>query len=272
MTEGACTSLTSAESVRGTTWLNLPESASGTERTLPRPAAVELLPFHNEIDVLLARVALMGGHIGRHVVAEGDLTHQGNPKPLYLDGAVSLALPATVERHIAALPNGEGDEANWTRERAQRDALALFAGHLDPDALVLSCDVDEIVNPAALDRIAAACEHGPVSLAMRMIYYGTREDPHGWGAAKAFRARHFPRSLSVLRMSACPVVPDCGWHLSYLGDMARRRAKIEAFAHAENRQPEPWARIAAAHDGPNGETLIDFDPATLPPALRALIS
>jgi len=272
MTEGACTSLTSTVSVGGTTWLNLPESASGTQRTLPRPAAVELLPFHNEIDVLLARVALMDGHIGRHVVAEGDLTHQGNPKPLYLDGAVNLALPATVERHVAVLPTGEGDEANWTRERAQRDALALFAGHLDPDDLVLSCDVDELVNPAALDRIAAACEHGPVALAMRMIYYGNREDPHGWGAAKAFRARHFPKSLTDLRLSRCPTIPACGVHLSYLGGRDRRRAKIEAFAHAENRQPDTWARIAAAHYGPNGETLIDFDPAVLPALLRELIA
>jgi Glycosyltransferase family 17 len=232
---------------------------------------VELLPFYNEVDILLARITLMDGVVDRHVIAEGDLTHQGNPKPLYLDGAASLALPATVERHVAVLPGGEGDGANWARERAQRDALALFAGSLADDDLVLSCDLDELVEPAAVERIAEACEHGPVSLAMRMIYYGNREDPHGWGAAKAFRARHFPKSLTDLRLSRCPTIPACGVHLSYLGGRDRRRAKIEAFAHAENRQPDTWARIAAAHYGPNGETLIDFDPATLPPVLRALV-
>src|SRR5690606_38535866 len=123
-----------------------------------------------------------------------------------------------------------------------------------------SCDLDEIVDPDAITRIWDATEHGPVSLGMRMIYYGRRENPHPWPAAKAFRARHTPESLSDLRLSQCPLVPGCRWPLSYLGDAARRRTKVEAFAHAETRHPTTWARIARGWDGPNGEHLVDFDP------------
>jgi beta-1,4-mannosyl-glycoprotein beta-1,4-N-acetylglucosaminyltransferase len=226
---------------------------------------IELLPIHNELDILQARVQLTRGHVDRHIVVEGDLTHQGHLRPPL------EALPASVERHLAILPTGEGDRANWAREEAQRDALALFAGHLDPDDLILSCDVDELVDPHAIPRIADATLHGPVSLHMRMIYYGTREDPQGWLGAKALRAQHIPRSLSALRLSRCPPVRDCGWHLSYLGDTDRRRRKVEAYAHAENRQASAWARIAAGQDGPNGETLVPFDPAELPTTLQVLV-
>jgi hypothetical protein len=233
------------------------------------PAVVELLPVFNELDILQARVTLMDGVVDRHLVVEGNVTHQGDPKPLHLDGA---DLPTRVKRYEAVMRPGSSDTLNWRRERFQRDALMNFTGDLEPDALVLSCDVDEIVDPAAIDRIAEACEHGPVSLDMRMLYYGTREDPNGWAAAKAFRAKHMPDSLSDLRLSRCPIVRDCGWHLSYLGDEARRRTKIEAYAHAENRHPDAWTRIAAGRYGPNGEQLVDADLTTLPTVLRDLIA
>jgi beta-1,4-mannosyl-glycoprotein beta-1,4-N-acetylglucosaminyltransferase len=233
------------------------------------PDVIELLPFNDETDILQARVQLMVGTVDHHLVVEGNRTHQGTPKPFHLDGT---CLSAHVSRYPAYLPSGDGDTLNWQRERRQRDVLAVWIDGVDPDTLVISADVDELVDPGEIPRIADACQHGPVSLAMRMIYYGNREDPNGWCAAKAFRARHTPDSLSDLRLSACPPVPDCGWHLSYLGDTARRRRKIEAFAHAENRQPTPWARIAGGQDGPNGEQLIDFDPTGLPPILEALVA
>jgi hypothetical protein len=60
--------------------------------------------------------------------------------------------------------------------------------------------------------------------------------------------------------------------LSYIGDAARRRRKVEAFAHAENRPgTSAWDRIEAALDGPNGERLVDFDPDELPATLRKLV-
>lgn len=230
---------------------------------------VELLPFFNETDILQARIRLMALTVDRQIVAEGDLTHQGEPKPLYLD---DVELPATVERIKATMPTGTGEASNWQRERFQRDILTESLNGLDPNALVLSCDLDELVMPYALGRIAEATLHGPVSLGMRMIYYGNRENPLAWIAAKAFRAKDMPKSLSELRLSACPLVPNVGWHLSYLGDTARRRRKVEAFLHPENRPGgEAWERIAEGRDGPNGELLVDFDPAELPATLRELV-
>lgn len=226
---------------------------------------IDLCPFFNETEVLRARVCLLTGTWTNTYVAEAHVTHQGEPKPLYLDGT---DLP--VGRMVADL---SGHTDNWSRERAQRDALRdhPVVDHVDPDDLVLSCDVDELIDPKALPRIAEATEHGPVRLGMRMFYYGLDwEDPAGWGHPVAFRARDLPDSLSELRLRpGLPGLPGCGWHVSYVGGRKRRRAKVEAFAHAENRAPEVWQRIETGDEtgvGPNGEQLV---PATdVPDILR----
>lgn len=227
---------------------------------------VDCVPFFNEVEILRARLAILPAD--RHVVMEAHETHQGRPKPLHLDG---VDLP-NVERFAVHLPNGDD---HWLRERHQRDALAGHLAGIDPDDLVLSCDVDEIPNPDAMDRIAEMTEQGPVRLGMRMLYYGLDwEHAAGWSHAVAFRAQDIPVSLSKLRLSGGlrRVVPDAGWHVSYWGGRERRRAKVEAFAHAENRAPHVMARIdSGAETGPNGERLTRVDRSTLPGTLVEML-
>lgn len=238
--------------------------------------AYDLVPFFNEVDILRARIALLDGHVDRHIVMEALQTHQGDPKPLHLDG---VDLPTHVHRFTADLSGGEGDKANWRRERQQRDALspAATAAGVVPGDLVLSCDVDELVNPAALPAIIEATERGPVRLGMRMLYYGFDwENPAGWAHPMAFRWGSQGHALSAWRTHGkYPVLPGCGWHVSYWGGVQRRRTKVEAFAHRENRAPDVWARIETGDEtgiGPNGEKLTRVDPATIPDALREALS
>lgn len=227
---------------------------------------IDIVPFFNELDILKARLKLLDGHVDRHIVIEANLTHQGDPKPLHLDGR---ELP--VEQHVAEL---EGRTTDWGREQSQRDqGLFALLGY-SPDDLILSCDVDELVNPAALPAIVAATEREPVRIGMRMLYYGLDwEWPTGWAHPVAFRFRDLDtRGMSWMRTKgAYPPLPGCGWHVSYWGGVERRRQKIEAFAHRENREPEAWARIETGPEtgtGPNGEKLTKVDPATIPDALR----
>lgn len=230
---------------------------------------IDICPFYNEVDILAARVNLLAGHVDRHIVIEADLTHQGDPKPLYLDGT---DLP--IERHVATIA-GLGDD--WLREREQRDyGTRVLGPGITTDDLFLSCDVDELVNPAALPAIVEATELGPVRLGMRMLYYGLDwENPVGWAHPVAFRGRALLGGTSFLSWmrtkGTYPVLPGCGWHVSYWGGRERRRTKVEAFAHRENRAPDVWARIETGDEtgtGPNGEKLTRVDPATIPDALR----
>lgn len=241
---------------------------------------IDVVPFYNEADILAARVKLLEGHVDRHIVIEANLTHQGDHKPLHLDGVEPPIVDLPIVRYVADLRDQPDD---WSRERAQRDLGTALIEHLSTiigyedvalDDLVLSCDVDELVNPAALPAIAEATEHAPVRLGMRMLYYGLDwEWPVGWAHPAAFRVRDLaPDGLSWMRTKGSyPVLPGCGWHVSYFGGRERRRTKVEAFAHRENRAPDVWARIQTGDEtgtGPNGEKLTRVDPASIPDALR----
>lgn len=230
---------------------------------------VSVSPFFNEFEILEARVELLSPLVSEHHTMEADLTHQGEHKPVLLwrqDLDKEL-----VKRHVVELTKGEGDEMNWKRERMQRDCLAMYLRHLDDADLVISTDIDEIPDPAAIPRIIEMTKYGPAALEMRMLYYGLDwEYPGKWYHSKAARWGDIngKMTLSDMRQSACSIVEQAGWHVSYWGGLERRRAKVEAFAHAENRGVEPWARIAAGRDlGPNGERLVQADPDGIPEVL-----
>lgn len=218
---------------------------------------VSVSPFFNEIELLETRVELLFGSVTEHVVIEGDRTHQGADKPMNL---WRHSFGDNVRRYTVELPDGEGDAANWQREHIQRNCLATYLQHLNPADLVISTDLDEIPDPEAIPRIIEATAFGPVSLEMRMFYYGLQwENRSRWYHPKAARWGDIngKMTLTELRMGAGSILPNAGWHVSYWGGEARRLAKVEAFAHAENREPEPWERIKAGGEwGPNGERLV----------------
>lgn len=237
-----------------------------------RPKVYDCVTYYDEIEHLQARFELLRYCVDGFIVCEGTHTHQGEPKPLFLDG---VDLPDNVIRLVADLG---GYTEPWDREHAQRDYIGQYvkgfttveARLFDPDDIVTVCDVDEHINPRVVDYLPNATREGPVALAMRMFYYGlTWEDPGpseyvqlGWLHPRAMRVRDIPESLSVLRETASEqfkAVVGSGWHISYTGGPERRAAKLRAYAHAEQNNPDTHALMETAHEtgiGPNGEELV----------------
>lgn len=226
------------------------------------PRVWDCVPFFDEIEHLQARFELLEYVVDGHIVVEGTHTHQGDPKPLHLDG---VDLPDNVIRCVADLG---GYTEPWDRERAQRDWIGTYVASLRgnlfaPDDILLVGDVDEHVNPGVIKYLPHALDvaDGPVGLIMRMLYYGLSwEDPNPWLHPRALRVRDLPESLSALREGIIvKAVAGSGWHVSYTGGPERRAAKLRAYAHAEQNNPDTHALIATAHEtgiGPNGEELV----------------
>jgi len=200
----------------------------------------DVFPFWNEVELLQLRVDLLAEAPDevRHVAAEGTHTYQGHPKPSCLtERAADLNLPVT----FAAVTVPLADGGPWDREARQRDGLVDVVREVaDPDDLVLSCDLDELVDPGLLDHLYRMTDAGPVRLGLQLFYYGlTWQDPDPWRHPLAFRARDLDGplggGLSAPRtgLKTWDVVPDAGWHVSYWGGPDRRRRKIEAYAHTE---------------------------------------
>lgn len=236
------------------------------------PRVWDCVTYFDELDHLQARFEMLRYVVDGHIVCEGDATHQGDPKPLHLDG---VDLPDNVIR-LSAWLSRFGDVDPWMRERAQRDYIGTYVARMEgdlfaPDDILMVCDVDEHVNPEAVQFLDSATRDGPVFLAMRMLYYGLDWELPGpsdtfgpWWHPRALRVRDLPRSLSALRLGEVGLevergVAGAGWHVSYTGGPERRAAKLRAYAHAENNTVEGHARIATAHEtgiGPNGEQLV----------------
>src|SRR5262249_20637985 len=64
--------------------------------------------------------------------------------------------------------------------------------------------------------------------------------PVRWRWAKAARRAEFesPQAVRTMPVKSCVVVPNGGWHFSYLGGISRIQTKIDAFAHRELNLPQ----------------------------------
>jgi hypothetical protein len=161
----------------------------------------------------------------------------------------------------------------WAREYFQRDMIIKGLTNCRDDDIVIISDVDEIPRPNKIREFA--CTKGVKIFEQRLYYYwlncecivGPNKRPYRWlgSAMLQFRDLRSPqdvrnlviatarelvsprpwvrlgaRALRELRgLIGRPVVivPDGGWHFSYLGGAKRIIEKIKAFAHTEVPHP-----------------------------------
>jgi hypothetical protein len=184
--------------------------------------------FNDEVDLLECRLIELDGTGCEHVLCESPLTFSGQPKPLYYAENKERYAPweDRITHVIADISDLPG---NWEREHAQREALWQGLDDYEPDDILLLSDADEIPR-------AKACKHavGRSLLLRNHVLAVNLLDP-GWlagtvgytGASrppmKQIRARNHHVTEAV--------IPDAGWHFSWLGGPDAIRAKAANFAN-----------------------------------------
>jgi len=196
--------------------------------------------FRDELDVLQMRLEAMDGWAVTHVLAEAPVTFLGVAKPAwYLRNRYRyLEWGRKIRRVEAAtgLPEvpGEGMEAARFREHMQRQvAWAVVDERADDSDIVLICDVDEIPSRAVLEW------DGPdvAAVDMRTCIYAVDWEccgplPPTCVVARAGylrkRLRLFGHGLGDVRdgRAGYPLIPDGGWHLSWLGGPEAQAEKL----------------------------------------------
>lgn len=193
-----------------------------------------------EVDVLECRLRELEDVPDlHHVIVEAEITHRGNPKPMWFREYHERFKPwgdRITYVHVAGhmLPSVEENPDPWCRERAQREFCRAGLDEADQDDIVLHGDCDEIPRPGAV----TATEEIPLLVAvfqMRLCQYAVDwVHPLPWHGTIRTRYRSVGSFTHLRAMrNNLPVIMDGGSHLSWMGGIEAHRAKLDTHCHTE---------------------------------------
>lgn len=190
--------------------------------------------FRDEADLLECRlVELESVPDLVHVVIEADVTHGGNrPREfVYPDIRERFAPWADRIRYVQAT-NLPDDVDAWSREHAQREWAWQGVKDADPSDVVLHGDLDEIPTVLAVKWVRP---RGFVVFEQRLHCFAVDWlHPEPWRGTVAGRVGDVVswEGMRAARLTA-QVIPDAGWHLSWLGGRQAAEEKMDSFCHPE---------------------------------------
>ena len=193
----------------------------------------DIFSFYNEVDMLDFRLHHVYDHVDYIVIVEGDRKYTGEQyQSNFLKNYDRFKWASSKIIHtivpLKALPT-----SRWENEAIQRDNFLQDLTIWPDDIVFLSC-VDEIIDTELYDLVqgdVTAVLHldnyyyyfngkdvgtNPIH-PMPIVFNGVRNNLH-----QLWESRH---SLMV--------IPDAGWHFSYVGGVDKIKEKLEAFSHSE---------------------------------------
>lgn len=213
-------------------------------------------------------------------------------------GIIRLNIPDVLYPEPVDLINCYGDNASnqaavlgRVRERMQKDSLLSVINEFDDDTFFIISDQDEIINPDYLQWILKAVNENPHAiLKIPMVHLEGRADlrvhmraddsPKKWDTPVCVVKKHHLRRVSPISIRGCTQnvfetiyltnygrrVEDMGWHFSWMGGPKERVAKLEGFAHYDDKHD--FLETESYSDPKTKETLITMTLAEgqLPPS------
>lgn len=180
-----------------------------------------------------------------HILIESKFTFTGKEKPHYYDNVKEQfsdfpIMSISVENTIEGTP--------WDRERFQRNIIMNAIDILCPsdDSIVIISDVDEIPNHKAIDEFDPKREFSALLMNKYGYYLNYLEAGQSWDRARVMTYGYLKnKSPEEVRNSGYDaVIPNAGWHWSWLRNRAKE--KLKSFSHTEldNEENEWWIERA----------------------------
>jgi beta-1,4-mannosyl-glycoprotein beta-1,4-N-acetylglucosaminyltransferase len=198
----------------------------------------DCFPFFNELELLEVRLNELDSVVDYFILVESTTSHSGQKKPLYFnDNKEKFEKFLHKIRHVIVddmpvFTQNTSDEV-WARERFQRDSILRALPDLrDDDVLVIS-DADEIPRAEVVKNFRIG--EGIKYLELALHYYYLNCRGASWDQAKIVSGAKL-KELQLpcnVRYTQCDMIPNAGWHFSYLGGISRIIQKIENWAHQE---------------------------------------
>lgn len=222
--------------------------------------------FHDELDLLEIRLNEMSPEIDKFVLVESTRTFSGLEKPLYFQqNRQRFAAFESKLHHIVVDINNASLRA-WQRREAQCNALEGGLSDLEPTDIALLSDVDEIVSRTALAHLRKTPPRAGevMCFELRMFnFFLNLEIDETWvrsgpravlkkdiRSMEGLRKVHGPSpspfrnamrgikaSLQMGRWTTRTLVPNGGWHFSYVGGEKRIDTKLRSYAAYDKVEP-----------------------------------
>jgi hypothetical protein len=201
---------------------------------------IDTFPFFNELDLLELRLNEHAAFVDKFVIAESCWTHQGEKKPLmFWEHRDEPRFQPFLDRIVHVVDTLEAPDPNpWTNERRQREKVkAGLDYHAQPGDVILHSDCDEIFRREAVEDY--------VNRGLQGIYWGNfdffcyymnlKNEGAFWPCPFICRWPEAGEFFTIRNQYRPPekILPNAGWHFTWLGGEEAHRTKLVSFAHKE---------------------------------------
>lgn len=196
------------------------------------PKVIDIVLYNNEYHVLDLRVNILQDVVDKFYVVQSNRTFSGIPKSILVDYPHDKVEVVTIE-----YPENLD---TWGRDRYHRNYkvdLSQFA----PDDIVICSDLDEVPNPDKVQWLKENFDPNK-SYTFEQInhqyYLNNRNLSEPWAASNAVSVEKYLSPglvVQALRDNPCDImIPDGGWHWTFLGGEEILQRKIISYAHQEH--------------------------------------
>ena len=192
--------------------------------------------FSEERLLLGSRLEYLYDSVDTFVIVEGALTFQGEPRE-YAFPQIINNLTDYREKIVYVQVDDFSETDAWGRESHLRNAISRGLASARGDDIVIVSDVDEIPRKEVVEELRRSGLDGAVALDMRFSYYSVNVCSEKWPLARAVPYRCYAGAQDLREKQNLPLVPNAGWHLSYLGTAKEIQLKLKSFSHTEYSVP-----------------------------------
>ncbi|QYJ67455.1 hypothetical protein [Flavobacterium litorale] len=219
--------------------------------------------FFNELDILEVRLNELNDIVDKFVLVEADRTFQNNPKPFIFEEnkeRFSKFLDKIIHIKLTSYPLFIpiiNPFSPWKLEFYQRDSVVKGLKGCKPDDIIMISDVDEIPRASVLkERIAKGInEIYGLKMDMFMFFFNNKivydagslmdkkESESGiWHCTallpyKLLKKKPYRLRKTIMRTKrkgeVYKILPNAGWHFTYMGGVEMIKKKLESFSHTE---------------------------------------
>jgi len=236
---------------------------------------IDCFTFFNELKLLQLRLEETSDVVDYYVLVESIKTFTNKDKELYYQNNKHLFekyrhkiihiivddMPEESDSTDFDIIGNHPNDANWTRERFQRNAImrGLQRLNLNGDDIIIINDADEIIRKEVLEYFKGDGVRGLYVLAVDSYIYNLRNKClQGWPPPRiscGSRAINYGDLLEIGSVDKVRntylhnrelypngaindnlfawIVRDAGWHFSYFGETQSIIDKIKSYSHQE---------------------------------------